>query len=1827
MKTITILKKQFIIPLLFLVMGNVWGQVTYTGSPTSAAGATCPPGINESCGSTTYYGNIIKAYVYSINGNSITIRVVKCNNPTTFGSGGTLKVMFNTICGTQVVSTAISSGGTFKDITFNATQTGTNNFRVLLISTSNFYTNEFSLTGAVQQPDLYSINESIAPPYALPGESVNFTNQVRNQGNSSALSSNTGYYLSTTANLSAGGGIYLGQSYVPALNVNQTSSLISSSIIIPNSTLPGNYYLCFRADDSDSVIESDENNNSQCMPFTVLAYTLPSLKAESCFQFSSPTSLSIGANLIGLISVRNSPSSLTWSGIVTILIRKKIGQIDAQVLTSETITLAGGSSQTIYFDTPLNVINGVYAIYCIYSNSPNGSEDFLENNGCGTCAGLGCVSTTTPSALISVSSLPNLTCNNATITPNNPVQGQAYTFSYPITNSGSANYTGALTLWWRNSTSGFPLATYSNGISAGNSYTFNYNNASLNSPPGTWYLRVEDSTGNIVGNCSTTVNVVAAPASCTTWAPPPSSPATGEALTATNYLCDAGIIDSNQNGTNNYNDGILRKDIAKIVYLGLYKNLGTPISPSFNYPIPFHDMQNLNASNTYWYNAAKVLCHLEYGDGISPFDKNFYYFNPEIRIERRYVIKLLLEAFNIAPSTSTANPYSDVPSFDPMFGYIKKAHEMGLMTGNTVNCPTGICFKPYDNMTRQDAFVLLYRILNSSTISRPTLAQLTDVNNYYVPTNITTRNFARQMEMNDGNFNSYTKTSFGINGLMPLSFTHTYNSAYTDLPNFYYGIEPMGKGWSHNYNCYIQEVSSTDATNSVIILPKTMVYWGDGTMNSFVNNSGTYVSETEGLYATLTKTNGGNTYTYKTKNQMTYVFTKIGTVWTLTQIRDRNNNQNNLSWTLNGTVPRLNSVSDPANRQIQFTYYSGTNTIWKVIETCLNREIVFTYINNNETLYTYKDTRNNITTYGYENYNDPRTRHLLKQITLPMGNVVNNTYNKRKLASSNLAGSFQTTVNAIQNYNGGNSNNVNSASVSVTQNGQTLTTNSQLNTLGNVTYSQSPTSTMTVGYTDTNQPTKPTTLSNSVNNLSSAMQYDTNGNVTQITKTGAGTTITESFQYNSLNDLTQHTNGRGFVSKFDYDANGNLTKTTDALNNITVIIPNGNGTVNKVTNPAGIYTEYEYNNFGNPTKSKLMGMLVNENVYDAASRINKTIDPNGVETRIEYEPNDLVKKITIDPTGLNNIVSTTYDNNDNKIGIVNPMGVNTTLTYNDKDQLVQYGFAGQTKNYSYNNDGSLNVFTDQNTVNFTNAYNTDGTLQGDGYATYTYNADKSVNTITRSGRTIAFEYDNLKRTTRVKYNDFSSNNTAGVQYTYDANNNITSITYPTGFKVGYGFDALDRLTRVYNFATNTDYCTYSYLTDGRISQQTNANGTKTIYSYDSFGRVNKISNQKSDNSIIFEQSYGMDSLGNHTSETTTEPNAPSSIATYNWVTVPYTHPTGNRMQSQGTDTFTYDGNGNSKTSTGSGIPVYTYDAKDNLLTNSQTGDTCEYDALENRRLKSNTRFALDILGGNNVLMETDLSGNPTALYVHGLGLVCRLDAAQTNPSFYHYDYRGSTVNITNSTQTVTHKYKYGPFGELLGSADVGFTNRFRYVGKYGVQFDAANLYYMRARYYNPYQGRFLGEDPVWSTNLYTYCENDPINKVDADGRKSRYPDYDKKIDWCGSKGTKRIPDKIEYPIFLKNNFAVKDLKKDCYHHDNCYDSYGVTKGYCDSKLPVYGFIMKNTGIGNEAFTNAQAKINSCFENQYGAGAGYKQKPKKSIVTFEKQMLVMFLILK
>ncbi len=179
-----------------------------------------------------------------------------------------------------------------------------------------------------------------------------------------------------------------------------------------------------------------------------------------------------------------------------------------------------------------------------------------------------------------------------------------------------------------------------------------------------------------------------------------------------------------------------------------------------------------------------------------------------------------------------------------------------------------------------------------------------------------------------------------------------------------------------------------------------------------------------------------------------------------------------------------------------------------------------------------------------------------------------------------------------------------------------------------------------------------------------------------------------------------------------------------------------------------------------------------------------------------------------------------------------------------------------------------------------------------------------------------------------------------------------------------------------------------------------------------------------------------------------------------------------------------DGNQATKTEPAGDITTNVWDSQNRLssiILPAGTIHTFAY-APNNLRVKAEdgsdtTKFLWD---GSNVLLETDGSDVTQALYTlkpqqYG-NLLSRRDG--TTSRFYHFDPLGSTLLLSDGTETPTSQYIYEAYGSIL-SQPTGVSNRFTFVGRQGYQYEAAlDKYYLRARWYGPDIAAFLSRDPL-----------------------------------------------------------------------------------------------------------------------------------------------------
>jgi RHS repeat-associated protein len=136
----------------------------------------------------------------------------------------------------------------------------------------------------------------------------------------------------------------------------------------------------------------------------------------------------------------------------------------------------------------------------------------------------------------------------------------------------------------------------------------------------------------------------------------------------------------------------------------------------------------------------------------------------------------------------------------------------------------------------------------------------------------------------------------------------------------------------------------------------------------------------------------------------------------------------------------------------------------------------------------------------------------------------------------------------------------------------------------------------------------------------------------------------------------------------------------------------------------------------------------------------------------------------------------------------------------------------------------------------------------------------------------------------------------------------------------------------------------------------------------------------------------------------------------------------------------------------------------------------------------------------------------------GVGGLISSKPAGAAAQFACYDGNGNVVGLVDgSTGSLSANYEYGPFGETIRVSGTQATaNPVRFSSKY--QDDQTGFLYYGYRYYNPNTGRWPNRDPIGERgfnvltlhsqkfyrneelNLYQLLGNNPINRVDFDGR-------------------------------------------------------------------------------------------------------------------------------
>lgn len=606
--------------------------------------------------------------------------------------------------------------------------------------------------------------------------------------------------------------------------------------------------------------------------------------------------------------------------------------------------------------------------------------------------------------------------------------------------------------------------------------------------------------------------------------------------------------------------------------------------------------------------------------------------------------------------------------------------------------------------------------------------------------------------------------------------------------------------------------------------------------------------------------------------------------------------------------------------------------------------------------------------------------------------------------------------------------------------------------------------------------------------------YDDRGNL--LTRTDAlGRTF--SYTYEPVfNRTTSVTNPLSHTRELVYGPGGVLLTTTDENDHTTSFDYNSFGQPEEITDPAGKVWRIDYDGYGNPVRITDPLGNVTQQRFDAVSRLLERVDPLGRSTRYTYDDLDRITEVT-DPLG--RITRFSYDAIGNLLSLTDARNNVTSFTYDAMSRgETRTDSLDQTSTWTYDFRGNVTQFQD------------------------------------RRGRVSLFTYDDLDRLIQEEYPDALverlydprgrllrvEDSAGGVfSYEYDLAGNLLRALGPTG-AMEYVRDPLGRIERrqvVGQPALDLEYdpagnllsaslpqASVSYIYDARDLpvRLTRSNGVTTDHGFDDLGRLLSLIDAFGSETINT-QTYTYDAVGNRTSYTSGFAQPLSTQATVNVI-----DPDSDRMLQRGAVTYTYDEEGNRLTETGlAGTTAYSWDTRGRLKSISAPDGTTtfRYDWAGNLIEKLATgpfgdrseRYVLDEI--TNVAYQQDSDGLRFSV-LSGPGIdqqyaILKEDGVE----FGLMDGLNSTVATVDGTGAIVGRFAYEPYGETAVSDNSVYP--FRFTGRTPA---AENLYYFRARFYDPVVGRFLSEDLIGlaggDVNLYRYARNSPLLFVDPSGQ-------------------------------------------------------------------------------------------------------------------------------
>jgi len=352
---------------------------------------------------------------------------------------------------------------------------------------------------------------------------------------------------------------------------------------------------------------------------------------------------------------------------------------------------------------------------------------------------------------------------------------------------------------------------------------------------------------------------------------------------------------------------------------------------------------------------------------------------------------------------------------------------------------------------------------------------------------------------------------------------------------------------------------------------------------------------------------------------------------------------------------------------------------------------------------------------------------------------------------------------------------------------------------------------------------------------------------------------------------------------------------------------------------------------------------------------------------------------------------------------------------------------------------------------------------------------------------------------RMISRDVNGQTAANMQYNFDGGGRLASIVNGTGdFSQVFTYNSDFSIQKIdfKNSSGFTNEYSYAYTYDNLKQLKTAKYATAADPSGNAFD-VNNLNYDKHGNILSLRRYYNPSMVDNLTYNYTAKTNRLASVQDavsnpgVNWDVKP--------------GSFTYDANGNMKTSTGRGITNVIYDLRNlPIEVHYSNGKKAEYRynsegwRIYKRVTQGSTTLAEEwyVMDGGVVLAVTDANGAVVYWNLYGNEQYGRREAGGAK-KFTITDHLGSTRRVVNASGSNLEYYDYYPFGLVMRSNISGTPAKENFTGK--EQDTESGYHYFGSRYYDAGLARWGVTDPAGQFHSpYAYANN-PVSFVDPDG--------------------------------------------------------------------------------------------------------------------------------